>query len=140
MRLVPYKREAVRFDDMFSMMDDFFNNSLTHKEHKQGFRLDILENNNAYIIEGELPGVAKENLEIAYENNLLKISVKASEEKEVEEKNYLHRERRSVAMERTIKFKDINAEAIEAKLEHGLLRVTLPKLEKVENKKRIEIQ
>jgi len=138
MRLVPYRNDEL--NDMFSMMDEFFNNSLPQKEVKRGFKLDVLENENNYVVEGELPGIERENVNIDFENNLLKISVEQSSEEAVEEKNYIHRERKMYSMERVIKFKNVNQEGIEAKLENGILKVVLPKLEIVDTKKRIEVQ
>jgi len=138
MRLVPYRNDEM--NDMFSMMDEFFNNSLPQKEVKCGFRLDVLENEKSYVVEGELPGIERENINIDFENNLLKISVEQSSEETVEEKNYIHRERKMYSMERVVKFKNVNQENIEAKLENGILKVVLPKLEVVDTKKRIEVQ
>ena len=138
MRLVPYRNDEL--NDMFSMMDEFFNNSLPQKEVKRGFKLDVLENENNYVVEGELPGIERENVNIDFENNLLKISVEQSSEEAVEEKNYIHRERKMYSLERVIKFKNVNQEGIEAKLENGILKVVLPKLEIVDTKKRIEVQ
>jgi len=142
MRLVPYRGLEVdkSVNEVFSMMDEFFNNSLTQSERKNGFRLDVLENDKEYIIEGELPGVQRENIQIDFENNLLKISVEQKNEESVEEKNYVHRERKIFSMERVLKFKDINSEAIEAKLEQGILTVKLPKQEIIDTKTKIEIQ
>ena len=138
MRLVPYRNDEM--NDMFSMMDEFFNNSLPQKEVKRGFRLDVLENEKNYVVESELPGIERENINIDFENNLLKISVEQSSEETVEEKNYIHRERKMYSMERVVKFKNVNQENIEAKLENGILKVVLPKLEVVDTKKRIEVQ
>ncbi|MBI9014328.1 MAG: Hsp20 family protein [Clostridiales bacterium] len=142
MKLVPYRGLEVdkSFNEVFSMMDELFNNSLTQNERKTTFKLDVLDNDKEYIIEGELPGIQRENIHINFENNLLKISVEEKNEETIEEKNYIHRERKVVSMERVLKFKDINSDAIEAKLEHGILTVKLPKQEVIDTKKKIEIQ
>lgn len=142
MRLVPYRELGMdkSVNEMFSMMDQFFNSSLQQSDRKVSFRLDILENDNDYTIEGELPGINRENIQIDFDKNLLKISVNKLEDSEASNKKYLHRERKSYAMERTLRFKNVDAEAIEAKLEHGILTVVLPKLEEVITKKSIEIQ
>ena len=114
MRLVPYRRNEI--DSMFNMMDGFFNSSLQQMEQKRGFRLDIVETDKAFVVEGELPGVERENIHIDFENNLLKIAVEKNEEENVEEKNYLHRERKHFSMERILRFKNVDHENIEAKL------------------------
>lgn len=137
MRLVPVRREA-SFDDMFHMMDEFFKE--TRSVVKETFKLDIIENETSYLIEGDLPGIKREDIQIEFDNNLLKISVDHQSEEDKEDKNYIHRERKQVSMERTLRFKKINSDMIEAKLENGILSITLPKLEEVDNRKRIEIQ
>jgi|LGVF01.2.fsa_nt_gb HSP20 family protein len=139
MRLVPYGREIERPIEMFNMMDEFFNSSLNNQESKKGFKIDVLENDHAFVIEGELPGIDRENINIDFENNLLKIVVEQKADESVE-KNYVHKERKQYSMERVVRFKNVNHEAIEAKLEKGILTVTIPKQEIVDNKKKIEIQ
>lgn len=140
MRLVPL--EALGMDksvnEMFSRMDKMFAGNLQQVEKKASFRLDILENDTAYFVESDLPGVLRENVAIDFDKHVLKISVKAVEN--TEEKTFLHRERKHKYMERVLKFKDIDADNIGAKLENGILTVTLPKLEMIETKKSIEIQ
>lgn len=141
MRLVPYRRNDLEesFGSMFNMMDEFFNTNRTQLEGKRGFRLDVVENEEGYLVEGELPGIERENIKIDYDNNLLKISVEQKETVE-EDRKYIHRERRMFSMERILRFKDIDPEKIEAKLENGILKVVLPKQEKLDKSKHIEIQ
>ena len=140
MRLVPYGREIERPIEMFNMMDEFFNSSLNNQESKKGFKLDVLENDQAFIVEGELPGIDRKDINIDFENNLLKIVVEQQADESVEEKNYIYRERKHYSMERVLRFKNVNHESIEARLENGILTVTIPKQEVVDNKKKIEIQ
>ncbi len=127
MRLVPYGREIERPIEMFNMMDEFFNSSINNQESKKGFKIDVLESDHAFVIEGELPGIDRENINIDFENNLLKISVGQKDEESVEEKKYVHKERKQYSMERVVRFKNVNHESIEAKLENGILTVTIPK-------------
>ncbi|MCH4888555.1 Hsp20 family protein [Acidaminobacter sp. JC074] len=137
MKLVTYRNDEM--NNMFNMMDEFFN-SVPQKEMKRGFRLDVLENDKEFVVEGELPGIQRDNINIDFENNLLKISVEQTSEENVEEKNYVHRERKMYSMERVLRFKDVDPENIQAKLENGILKVILPKVELVDTKKRIEVQ
>lgn len=139
LRFVPVRRNDFErsFDDMFSMMDDFFK---TPDKVVRKFKLDVIKNEEAYLVEAEIPGVKRENIEIDFENDLLYIRVKHEEVNEEENKHYIHRERRIEAMERVLRFEDVNFENIQAKLESGILKVILPKMPLIENKKRIEIQ
>jgi len=52
------------------------------------------------------------------------------EEKEEKGKNYLHRERRYSSMSRTIYLEDSKPDDIKAKLDKGVLQITVPKEEK----------
>lgn len=139
LRLVPVKRNGVErtFDEMFNMMDDFFK---TPEKIIRKFKLDVVKNEEAYLVEAEIPGVKRENIEIDFDNDLLYIKVKSEEVNEEEKKHYIHRERHVEAMERVLRFEDVNFENIQAKLEDGILKIILPKMPLVENKKRIEIQ
>lgn len=56
------------------------------------------------------------------------------------QEKYLHRERRNISMQRGIYLENINIEAIEAKLENGILTVSVPKLEKPQTSFKITIQ
>lgn len=135
LRLVPYRND--RSMDMFHMMDEFFKTSEKPMKH---FKLDVIKHEDAYLVEAEIPGVNRENIEIDYEDNLLHIRVKREEKTEDKGKNYLHKERHISSMERVLRFENIDQDHIEAKLEDGILSVTLPTQVLADNKKKIEIQ
>ncbi|MCE9611710.1 MAG: Hsp20/alpha crystallin family protein [Chthoniobacter sp.] len=95
---------------------------------------NILETKEAYVLEAELPGVAKENLEVSVENGQLTITgrraVGAPHERTV------YRESRGLDYRRTFELDPaINAAGISAKLEQGVLTLTLPKAESVKPRK-----
>jgi HSP20 family protein len=92
--------------------------------------VDIFEEAEFIRIVAELPGVTLENVLITVENNLL--TIKGNKEQVAEEKaEKVHRyERTYGAFERTFTLPGtVNAEAIKATCEHGLLTLLLPKLE-----------
>ena len=138
LRLVPYKKNGFErtFDDLFHMMDNFWQNenAITH------FNLDVSETEESYLIEAELPGVKKDHINLDVKDDLLTIHVKEENSEEKEEKNYIRKERRVSEMSRSLRFNDVNLDNIQAKLEDGILKIHLPKLKLVENKKRIEIE
>ncbi len=143
MNLVP-RREFARslsgFDKSFdSMMDEFFGND-NRGERASSFKLDLKEEDDAYLIEAELPGVAKEEIKIDIQSNYLMINVSQDKAEKTEEEGYLHKERSHYSATRSIYLKDIDKEAIEAKLEEGILRIRVPKKEKVIDQRTIEIQ
>lgn len=70
----------------------------------------------------------------------LTIFVKREEAINEEKKNYIHKERRYCSMSRGIYLVDAQSEGIKAKLDNGVLSITVPKQDKTQNKSRIEIE
>lgn len=125
-----------------SMLDDFFFDDFPSKQSLSGtsFRLDIRDQDGAYQIDAELPGVSKDEIKLELNDNLLSITVERQEETEENKGNYLHRERRIGSMRRTVRLADAKADAISAKFENGVLQVTVPKEDAANRMRQIEIQ
>jgi len=107
------------------------------------FNVDIKENEDAYTVEADLPGLAKEDIELDYSNDVL--SIRAQQEMSTEEKddesNYIRRERSSRSYNRQFLIKDIDEDNITAEFDNGVLKVQLPKTETHgQNTKKIDIQ
>src|SRR5881275_3193635 len=94
----------------------------------------VLENADGYTLEVEMPGVSKEALEMWVENNELTIVGRRSMPSV--EGTLLHRESRPENFRRAFELDpSIDAEKISAKIEQGVLRLTLPKAEQVKARK-----
>ena len=94
----------------------------------------VLENADGYTLEVEMPGVSKENLEMWVENNELTILGRRSLPSV--EGTLLHRESRQENFRRAFELDpSIDAEKISAKIEQGVLTLTLPKAEQVKPRK-----
>ena len=94
----------------------------------------VLENADGYTLEVEMPGVSKENLEMWVENNELTILGRRSLPSV--EGTLLHRESRQENFRRAFELDpSINAEKISAKIEQGVVTLTLPKAEQVKPRK-----
>jgi HSP20 family protein len=90
----------------------------------------VLENTDGYTLEVEMPGVSKEILEMWVENNELTIVGRRSIP--AVEGTLLHRESRSENFRRTFELDpSIDAEKISAKIEQGVVSLTLPKAEQL---------
>ena len=94
----------------------------------------VLENADGYTLEVEMPGVSKENLEMWVENNELTILGRRSMPSV--EGTLIHRESRSENFRRSFELDpSIDAGKISAKIEQGVVTLTLPKAEQVKPRK-----
>ncbi|MGZ4317302.1 MAG: Hsp20/alpha crystallin family protein [Gaiellaceae bacterium] len=100
--------------------------------------VDIEEEDDAYVLEAELPGIKKDDVKIEYAGNELTIS---GELKERQRKGVLrHRARRTGGfLYRVVLPERVDADRIEAKLQDGVLVVRAPKAQKAQRRK-VEIK
>lgn len=146
--LVPVRRNGLLrqrendWNSFYNLFDDFFNEfPLKNAAAVQSsFKLDVRENEEAYIVEAELAGVKKENISLDYQEGYLSISVKQEDVVNEEKNDYIYRERRVNSMERSLHLKDVEVDQIQASLEEGILRIKLPKQTLRSNKTTIEIK
>ena len=144
--LVPFRNrrhgEVERRDeDPFNnLVNEFFSDAFNALDTKS-FKTDVKENDDSYIIESELPGLSKDDIDIEITDNYLTISAQNEEEFEDENENYIRRERRTGSFQRVFQIDNVKEEEIDAKYENGILEVVLPKKEKkTPEKKTIDIK
>jgi len=149
--LIPFNRKNSNlartesgFEDFYNILDDFFNDGLMPSRNllKDSFKIDIQEKEKEYIIEAELPGVKKDEIDLSIDGDNLCISINRCEEKEEkdEKKNFIHKERRSSSMSRVVRLAGAKLDEIKAKLDEGVLAVTIPKEEKKDSNRKINIE
>lgn len=135
----------------FNMLDDFFDEtfsgfpSLNQNPPHDSFKLDVSETEHEYIVEAELPDIKKEEITLELYESTLSISVERIEEKEPvdSEKFYLHKERHLSSMRRSVYLEhaDSDSTGLHARLEDGMLKVTIPKLKQgTEKSRKIDIE
>ena len=129
------------FEDFYNMLDDFFSDGLLTGRSllRDTFKLDIVEADQEYRVEAELPGIKKEEIQLNVDDESLCITVTRAEESDGG-KNYIHRERRVSSMSRRIRLAGARLDAIKAKLDDGVLTITIPKEVKAETSRMIEIE
>ena len=126
-----------------TMFDEFFNNEWMPKAKATAPAVNVKEDAKAYTMEIAVPGVKKEycrvninadgNLEVAIEN---KLEHKEEEKSEDKKEHYLRREFSYSNYQQVYALpEDIVKEEIYAKVEHGVLTITMPKEKPVEEKK-----
>lgn len=129
------------FEDFYNMLDDFFTDPwMTGRRTREAFKMDVQQTDKEYTIEAELPGINKEEINLEMNDGTLRISVNHEESKDDESKSYIHRERRYSSMSRAVHLADAEADGISAKLDGGILKVSVPRQKNVDSSRRIEIQ
>ncbi len=102
--------------------------------------VDISENETEFTLLADIPGVAPEDIDISMEKGVLTIKGERNAEDVEEGENYRRVERQSGQFYRRFTLPDsADADKIEAKSEHGVLKITIPKQE-VALSRRIEVK
>jgi HSP20 family protein len=98
--------------------------------------LDVVEDENGFVVKASIPGVKPEDLEITYNNHILTIKGEVKDEQNVEEARYHLRERRYGRFERSLQLPTrVDPDQIEAAYDAGVLSLRLPKAEEVKPKR-----
>ncbi len=122
------------------MMDQAMDGNGWDEPMRWALPVDVVENNDAYIVKASLPGVNPDDINITYDNHVLTLSTEMQAEEEKKEERYLLRERRYGSFSRSITLPNmVDASKIEAQYEAGVLTLTLPKAEEMKPR-RIPIQ
>lgn len=150
--LVPStKNNAVKKDDAFGRLFDifnepFFNSAIAPVQSAMSgfasFKVDVKDLKDSYELTAELPGVNKEDISLSYDNGYLTISANTQEKKDEkgEDGKYIRRERRSGSVSRSFYIDNIDEKQTKAEFKDGILTVTLPKAQPVDNAKHITIE
>ena len=106
--------------------------------HNLTIALDVTEDEDVYTVVASVPGINPDDIEITMEDDVLTIEGQIASNDEEEVKYHL-RERRYGSFKRSIRFPlTVNADAIDADYDRGLLTLTVPKAEIVKPR-RIEV-
>ncbi len=104
-------------------------------------KLDVFENDDAYFIKIDTPGIEQNDLQLSVSNNVLTLKGKREQKSHEEEgkkkgNRYQREERFYGTFQRTLPFPmPVDSENISANLKDGVLYVTLPKREETKPKK-----
>jgi len=136
--LVPFKRGG---NDIFSFFDEMERNFL-HNFGGQlpAFKTDIVDKGDRFILEADLPGFDKEDINIHVDDNRLTITAQHKVSKEENKDNYIRRERRYGSYVRSFDVSNIKTEEIKADYKNGVLTLDLPKKNNNQNTRKIDIQ
>lgn len=93
----------------------------------EGFRLNVEDTDDAYVVTAHIAGVNKDDIDVQFDEGRLTIAVDHKETSEEKEKNYLHKETREWSASRSVMLHDTIREGVSAKLDNGVLTITVPK-------------
>ena len=138
MMMIPKKRNE------FDLFDDFFDNSFLDRRETKIMRTDIREKGDNYIIDVDLPGYDKEDIDIEMEHGYLRVTAKTNKniDESDEEERYIHKERYFGECSRSFYVgENLKEEDIRASFKNGILTLVVPKEQtrQLEEKKKIQI-
>lgn len=134
--LTPYNRKngiGKKQRDVFDierLFENFLSDTFFSSLYGAGdIKVDVRENEKEYIVEAELPGINKEEINVELRDDNLTISVERNEIINEEREGFIKRERKSGSYSRTFYIPDVKQKEVKAKYENGLLTLVLPKQE-----------
>lgn len=125
--------DIARFDP-FHGFDDFFKDlhwrpALRGMEAEPRIRMDVTENDKAYTVKAEIPGVSKDDIKLSVKGNEVSIGVEVNKQQEekqgdtvIHSERYVGRQYRSFTLP-----VDIDDAKVEARYLDGVLELRLPK-------------
>lgn len=105
-------------------------------------RADLIEKEDRYELEIDIPGFKKDDIEIALTDNNLTVRGKVEEEKEEKGREYYLCERQRGTFARSFSLPEgVDADKVEADLHEGVLSINLPKTPDAQKKpRRVEVR
>ena len=122
-------REMEEFEKAFfgNPFGSFFNTPALNQ-----FRTDVTDEGDHYLLETDLPGFEKKDITLDIHDDML--TIRAERKSKVEEKDkkdkVIRMERSYGSYQRSFDISGVDADQIKAKYTDGVLRLTLPKLER----------
>jgi len=127
---------VTRFDPFNDLVDDLFKGFLVRPVSYEGrgevlprVKVDVAESNGAYVVNAELPGVRREDIQVSIDGAEVTLTAEVRREKEAnKDERVLHSERVYGKVSRSFTLpQDIDEAKAEAKFRDGVLELRLPK-------------
>ena len=139
MNLVTFNPEQAL--DTFFDTDRFFGFPRTHGEQPTVLpKVNVIEKDEAFHLEAETPGMSKKDVSIEFHNGVLTLKGHREQSSQSDKSDYRIREFSKQSFARSFRLSDqVDSEKVVARMDQGILKVTLPKKEQAKPKK-IEIK
>lgn len=126
------------------VFEDFFNTDFMPRANATAPAVNVIENENDYTVELAAPGLKKEDFNVSIDNdgNLnIKMEQKSDKKDENKKSHYLRREFSYSKYEQTLMLPDdVKKDKVSAKVDNGVLYITLPKVEDKKQKVQRQIE
>jgi len=136
----------IRFNPVDDAFDDLFRGFFMRPVRLESgqevqIKMDVKEDEKAYTVHAEIPGVKKDDIHVTIDGNRVAISAEVKNEKEVKEgEEVLRSERYYGKVSRAFTLgSDLDEAASQARYDNGVLELTLPKKATIQSR-RLKIQ
>lgn len=145
--MLPVTRHSIRLANPFATLreelDRVFGDVMPNAGESYGafgsYPVDIREDENHLYVEAEMPGFKREEVEITLENGVLTISGERRQQTDAKGEHHLHERRFTRVLRRFSLPNTVDENQVSAKLDSGVLHLTLNKREEVKPRK-IEVK
>lgn len=129
-------------NDLFNdLTDGFFVKPMQSQSLPRSIAMDIKEDENAYVVHAELPGVKKDDIHVEIEGGLVTIKAEVTQEETTENERILRRERYTGSVSRRFELPvEVDLDQANADYTDGILVLNLPKLEHKSNVRKLDIK
>ncbi|TLG72526.1 Hsp20/alpha crystallin family protein [Culicoidibacter larvae] len=129
-------------EEFYDMMNRFFTDDFSIDNGSKAMKVDVQEHDDNFVVEADVPGNDKDDIHVEMNNHNLTIKVEHKQEHEEKDEaaKYIRRERSYSSVQRVIHLPKSMDEGITAKLDNGVLTITVPKDTRVNEKAKIEIE
>lgn len=133
------------YNDLFDHMGGWLDNSkdfLDSHAFRNILQSDVAEDDKEYTVKVDVPGMNRDDIHLAYSDGILTISGHRSTFKDDSDKkkNLVRQERSEGSVSRSFSLPNVDKKNISAKLDNGVLTITLPKASPVEDEDSITIE
>src|SRR5690625_3809270 len=129
-------------NDLFNdLTDGFFVAPMHGQSLPRIMAKDIKEDETAYVVHAELPGVKKDDIHVEIEGGLVTIKAEVTQEETTENERMLRRERYTGSVSRRFELPvEVDLDQANADYTDGILVLNLPKLEHKSNVRKLDIK